>query len=112
MVMPATTPTTRPATTPGAADTPALEPRFHLVLLDDNDHSYDYVIELLGHVLGYGPEKSFVLARVVDTQGRAIIETASHEQVLRHQRQIHAYGADPRIPRCSGPMSAIVEPAR
>ncbi len=91
---------------------PNLEPRYHLVLLDDNDHTYEYVIELLGHVLGYGPEKSFVLARVVDTQGRAIVETASHEQVTRHQRQIHAFGADPRIPRSAGSMSAIVEPAR
>ena len=107
MVTPITTPETRTRTD----DTPALEPRYHLVLLDDNDHTYDYVIELLGHVLGYGVEKSFVLARVVDTQGRAIIETASHEQVTRHQREIHAFGADPRIPRSKGSMSAIVEPA-
>ena len=106
------TPATRPQTETRIEDTPALEPLFHLVLLDDNDHTYEYVIELLGHVLGYGPEKSFVLARVVDTQGRAIVETASHEQVTRHQRQIHAFGADPRIPRSAGSMSAIVEPAR
>ena len=106
------TPATRPQTETHIEDTPALEPLFHLVLLDDNDHTYEYVIELLGHVLGYGPEKSFVLARVVDTQGRAIVETAGHEQVTRHQRQIHAFGADPRIPRSKGSMSAIVEPAR
>ncbi len=106
-----TTPTTKPATREEREHAPDLEPRFHLVLLDDSDHTYEYVIELLGHVLGYGPEKSFVLARVVDTQGRAIVETASHEQVTRHQRQIHAFGADPRIPRSAGSMSAIVEPA-
>jgi ATP-dependent Clp protease adaptor protein ClpS len=108
MVMPGTTPKTGER----IEQAPDLEPRFHLVLLDDNDHTYEYVIELLGHVLGYGPEKSFALARVVDTQGRAIIETDSHERVTRHQRQIHAYGADPRIPRCKGSMSAIIEPAR
>lgn len=103
-------PTTRPARQPRPADATRLEPLYHLVLLDDNDHSYEYVIELLGHVLGYGPEKSFVLARVVDTQGQAIIETGSHTVVTGHQRQIHAFGADPRIPRSAGSMSAVVEP--
>lgn len=105
-------PSTRPARGTQPADATELAPRFHLILLDDNDHSYEYVIELLGHVLGYGPEKSFVLARVVDTEGRAIVETASHDVVTAHQRQIHAFGADPRIPRCAGSMSAVVEPAR
>ena len=106
------TPITLPETRTHVEQRPELEPRFHLVLLDDNDHSYDYVIEMLGSILGYGPEKSFALARVVDTQGRAIVETAGYEQVAGHQRQVHAYGADPRIPRSKGSMSAIVEPAR
>ena len=40
-----------------------------------------------------------------------VVETAGHEQVTAHQQRIHAYGADPRIPRCKGSMSAIVEEA-
>ena len=106
-----TIPRTRPERIEAPAEAPALEPRYHLILLDDNDHSYQYVVELLGHVLGYGPEKGFALACVVDSEGRAIVETASHEQVTSHQRQIHTYGADPRIPRCRGSMSAVVERA-
>ena len=101
-------PETRPAGEPASR----LEPPYHLVLLDDNDHSYEYVIEMLGHVLGYGVEKAYVLACVVDREGRAIVETGSHPQVTAHQRLIHSYGADPRIPRCRGSMSAVVEPAR
>jgi ATP-dependent Clp protease adaptor protein ClpS len=89
-----------------------LEPRFHLVLLDDNDHTYAYVIEMLGRVFGYDPEKAYALACIVDSEGRVTVETASHEQVTAHQRQIHAYGKDRRIPRCKGSMSAVVEPAR
>lgn len=92
------------------ADT-ALEPRYHLILLDDNDHTYQYVVELLGHVLGYAREKAFALACVVDSEGRAIVETAGRDQVTRHQRRIHSYGADPRIRHCKGSMSAIIEPA-
>jgi ATP-dependent Clp protease adaptor protein ClpS len=104
-------PRTLPEVTGQPAGTSALEPRYHLVLLDDNDHTYQYVIELLGAVLGYSAEKSYALACVVDSEGRAIIETAGYEQVLRHQRQIHAYGADPRIPRCKGSMTAVIESA-
>ncbi len=86
-----------------------LEPLYHLLLIDDDQHSYAYVVEMLGSVLGYGPEKAFVLARIVDTEGRVIIETASHDRVTEHQRQIHSYGADPRIATSLGSMSAVVE---
>ena len=89
----------------------SLEGLYHLLLLDDAHHSYDYVVEMLGKVLGYGPEKAFALARIVDAEGRVIIETASHDRVTQHQRQIHSYGADSRIPTSRGSMSAVVEPA-
>ena len=81
------------------------------MLLDDDEHTYQYVIDLLGHVFGYGREKSFAIACVVDSQGRAIVETAGEDSVLAHQRQIHAFGADPRMPACQGSMSAIIEKA-
>ncbi len=104
-----------PATLPGRieAEEPdaALAPVYHLVLLDDDDHTYDYVVEMLAHVLGYGREKAFVLASIVDNDHRVVLETAGLEQVTGHQQQIHAYGADPRIPRCKGSMSALVEEA-
>ena len=92
-----------------AAD--ALDPLYHLLLLDDDQHSYAYVVEMLGAVLGYGREKAYVLARIVDTEGRVIIETGPRDRVTEHQRQIHSYGADPRIATSLGSMSAVVEPA-
>jgi ATP-dependent Clp protease adaptor protein ClpS len=88
-----------------------LEPRWHVVLLDDNDHSYDYVIQMLGTIFGYGPEKSFALARIVDTEGRVIVATVAYEPALVYQEKIHNFGADPLIPRCKGSMSAILEEA-
>lgn len=115
--------TGRPAPASGTVTTPTRERRtsrstdtelaglYHLLLLDDDQHSYAYVVEMLGTVLGYGPEKAFALARIVDTEGRVIVETADHDRVTQHQRQIHSYGADPRIPTSRGSMSAVVEPA-
>lgn len=104
-------PLTRTAPTESDAPEQALEPRYHLVLLDDDYHTYAYVIEMLGKIFGYGQEKSFALARMVDTQGRVIVETADRERVTRNQGKIHAYGADPRIEASQGSMSAIVEQA-
>ena len=106
-------PTVRPipGRTEESSAAPRLEPRYHLVLLDDDDHTYAYVIELLGRVFGYEREKAYALACLVDGEGRVTVETTSHEQVTRHQAQIHAFGPDPRIARCKGSMSAIVEQA-
>lgn len=88
----------------------SLEPLFHLVLLDDNDHSYDYVVRMLGDLFGYGPEKAFALARLVDTTGRVIVETAAHERACADQQRIHRYGPDPLLRQSRGSMSAVVEP--
>ncbi|MGE0228445.1 MAG: ATP-dependent Clp protease adaptor ClpS [Dehalococcoidia bacterium] len=104
--------TTTPEPPQQEAPSPTLERQYHLVLLNDDDHTYQYVIEMLGAVLGYQPEKAFAIACVVDSEGRATVETATHEEVARHQRQIHSYGPDPRVRRCRGSMSAIVEPTR
>ncbi|MCH2658683.1 MAG: ATP-dependent Clp protease adaptor ClpS [Dehalococcoidia bacterium] len=87
----------------------SLESLFHLILLDDNEHSYHYVIEMLGYIFDYSEEKAWTLARIVDTQGQVIIETASRSICEEHQLQVHNYGADHRITSSKGSMSAIIE---
>src|SRR5262245_62731641 len=86
-----------------------LQVPYHVVLLNDDDHTYEYVVEMLGKIFGYGVEKAFLMAREVDTTGRVIVWTGSLEQAEVKRDRIHAYGADPRISRCKGSMSAIVE---
>lgn len=88
-----------------------LEPQYHVVLLDDDHHTYEYVIEMLGKLFGYGPEKALQMAREVDTTGRVIVWTGALERAEHHRDRIHAYGKDWRIPQCAGSMSAILEPA-
>ncbi len=102
---------TRPTVTPGRIELaePELDRLWRLVLLDDDDHTYNYVIEMLGAVFGYAPEKAFALARIVDTEGRVTLMTADREACEAKQAAVHAYGADPRIPRSKGSMTAILE---
>ncbi len=86
-------------------------PRYHVVLLDDNDHSYEYVIEMLGKVFGHSTATAFRMACEVDLRGRVVVDTTHLERAELKRDQIHGYGADPRIPQCKGSMSAIIEPA-
>ncbi|MDH4071065.1 MAG: ATP-dependent Clp protease adaptor ClpS [Ignavibacteria bacterium] len=88
-----------------------LIPQYHVVLLDDDDHSYDYVIEMLSGLFHHSHEVAYRMAREVDVSGRVIVATTYMERAEMKRDQIQSYGADWRIPRCSGSMSAIVEPA-
>jgi ATP-dependent Clp protease adaptor protein ClpS len=87
-----------------------LAPLFHLILLDDDEHTYAYVIHMLGAVFGYTKEKSFAIACAVDSDGQAILMTGSKDEVERKQHLVHSFGADPAMPSSKGSMSAIIEP--
>lgn len=86
-------------------------PPYNVVLLDDNDHSYVYVIEMLQKVFGYSPERGFKLAQEVDSTGRVIVFTSHKELAEMKRDQITGYGADKAIAHCKGSMSAVLEPA-
>jgi ATP-dependent Clp protease adaptor protein ClpS len=86
-------------------------PPYNVVLLDDNDHSYEYVILMLKRIFGHPVEKGYELAREVDATGRVVVATTNLEQAELKRDQIQAFGPDPLIPRCKGSMSATVEPA-
>lgn len=88
-----------------------LIPRYHVILLDDNDHTYEYVIEMLMKVFGHSRELAYSMATEVDRAGRVIVDTTTKERAELKRDQIHSYGADWRIEHCRGSMSAIVEPA-
>ena len=90
---------------------PAPLPRFNVVLMDDDDHTYDYVIEMLRGVFGHPTERGFQLAQQVDEHGRAIVLTTHKELAELKRDQIMAYGSDFRIAACKGSMSATIEPA-
>lgn len=86
-------------------------PLYHVVLLDDDHHTYDYVIELLGHVFGHGIDRAYKMACEVDAKGRVIVDTTHLDRAELKRDQIHAFGADWRMPSSQGSMSAVIEPA-
>jgi len=88
-----------------------LVPLYHVVLLDDDEHTYDYVIEMLQRLFLFSQAEAFRHAVEVDTAGRTIVITCELPQANFARDQIHAYGADPRMPNSKGSMGAVVEPA-
>lgn len=89
---------------------PRRQPRYSVVLWNDDDHSYEYVINMLKALFGYPLERGYVMAREVDTRGRAICLTTTREHAELKQDQIHGFGPDQRIERCEGAMYATIEP--
>jgi ATP-dependent Clp protease adaptor protein ClpS len=85
-------------------------PLWNVVLLNDDDHSYEYVIEMLRALFGYVEERGYQMAKEVDETGRVIVLTTHREKAELKRDQIHAYGADFRVATCKGSMSAMIEP--
>lgn len=88
-----------------------LAPRYHVILLDDDDHSYEYVIEMLAKLFRKSLAEAWNHAVEVDATGRTILLTTSLEHAELKRDQVHSYGADPRIVRSKGSMGCDIEPA-
>ncbi|MGC4006449.1 MAG: ATP-dependent Clp protease adaptor ClpS [Pirellulales bacterium] len=89
---------------------PKRQPRYNVILWNDDDHTYEYVITMLRDLFAHPIEKGFAMAKEVDTSGRVIVLTTTMEHAELKRDQIHAYGKDKEIKACKGSMSATIEP--
>lgn len=88
------------------------QPPYNVILLDDDDHTFEYVIGMLQQLFGYPREKGQQMALEVDSTGRCIVLTTTMEHAELKRDQIHAFGPDPFSSKeCAGSMSAVIEPA-
>src|SRR5262245_59450279 len=88
------------------------QPPYNVVLLNDDDHTFEYVIVMLQQLFGHPPERGYQMAVEVDTTGRCIVLTTTMEHAELKRDQIHAFGPDPLSSKeCAGSMSAVIEPA-
>ncbi|MBA4028316.1 MAG: Clp protease ClpS [Planctomyces sp.] len=84
--------------------------QWNVVLLDDQEHSYDYVIRMMRELFGLSRDRALRVAQAVDTDGRAVCMTTHKEHAELKQEQITAYGRDPQMPSSTGPMRSVIEP--
>jgi ATP-dependent Clp protease adaptor protein ClpS len=84
---------------------------YHVVLLDDDEHTYDYVIEMLQKLFLFSAAVALQHAVEVDSTGRTIVITCERPEAEFARDQIHGFGADHRMPKSKGSMSAVLVPA-
>src|SRR6266567_8997952 len=82
-----------------------LTPLYRVVLLDDNDHTYDYVIEMLQKIFIFTVDQAYRHAEEVDRAGRTVLITCELREAEYARDQILVYGPDWRLPRSKGSMS-------
>lgn len=86
-------------------------PPYNVVILNDEDHSFPYVIELLVKLFGHPAPTAQVLTWRIHLRGRAIVFT-THKEVAEFKRdQVLGYGADPLTASSKGPLRCVIEPA-
>jgi ATP-dependent Clp protease adaptor protein ClpS len=86
-------------------------PPYNVVILNDEEHSFPYVIELLIKIFRHSVQKSEELTLRIHTTGRAIVYTTHKELAELKRDQVIAYGPDPRMTISKGPLRCYVEPA-
>ena len=100
-----------PAPKPDAKSPGGKLPPYHVVLLDDNDHTYEYVIDMLRSIFSHSEEQAFLLAEQVDRTGRAVVCTTHKERAELKRDQILGFGCDFRLSSSKNSMKAVIEPA-
>jgi len=86
-------------------------PRYHVVLWNDDEHTFEYVIFMMQDIFAHPKDQGKKIAMSVHLQGRAVVYTAHLELAELKRDQILAYGADKFVNDCKGSMWATVEKA-
>jgi ATP-dependent Clp protease adaptor protein ClpS len=89
-----------------------LEKLYHVIILNDDDHTFDYVIEMLQAVFGLAFPAALSHTMEADSTGSSIVHTCGLEEAELKRDQVHAYGPDWRMPNSRGSVAALVEPAQ
>ena|SRR5438477_9263427 len=89
----------------------SLEKLYHVIILNDDEHTFDYVIEMLQAVCGLPFPAALAHTMEADSTGSSIVHTCGLEEAERKRDQVHAYGPDWRMPNSRGSVAALVEAA-
>ena len=104
----ASKPRTRPADKPQTRRVPP----YHVVLANDEDHTIEFVIDVLRKVLGAPLERAVQLTMEAHTAGRAVIWTGPKEVAELKVEQIRTFHETRTLDNAQlGPLSCGIEPA-
>src|SRR6266568_3855033 len=84
---------------------------YHVIILNDEEHTFEYVIEMLQAVFMIPYAAAVAHTIEADGTGSSIVLTTNLEEAEQKRDQVHAYGPDWRMPNSRGSVVALVEPA-
>ena len=86
-------------------------PPYNVILLNDDHHTMDFVIEVLCKALGYTVERAYQLMMQAHTSGRTIVWTGPKEVAELKADQIRTFHEKRDDGRNFGPLGCEIEPA-
>jgi ATP-dependent Clp protease adaptor protein ClpS len=87
-------------------------PPYHVILENDDDHSFDFVVDVLQKALGFSVQRAFLCTQEADSTGRAVVWTGTKEVAELKVEQIRTFH-EVREPEGKnlGPLGCSIEPA-
>jgi ATP-dependent Clp protease adaptor protein ClpS len=87
-------------------------PPYNLILENDDDHSFEFVMGVLIKALGYTVERAFEMTRQAHMQGRAVVWTGPKEVAeLKLEQVLTFHEIRESDGRKLGPVGCVIEPA-
>src|SRR4051812_43682225 len=88
---------TRPRADTDQATQTRRQPPYNVVILNDEEHTFEYVIALLTKVFRHSLSTAEGLTWKIHSTGRAIVYTTHREKAELKRDQILGWGPDPRM---------------
>ena len=84
---------------------------YHVIILNDDDHTIEYVVEMLQVAIGLSASDALARTLEADSTGSSVVRTCALSDAEKKRDLIHAYGPDWRLPGSRASVTALVEPA-
>lgn len=87
------------------------QPPYAVIVHNDDDHTYEYVVELFGKVFRYDRNKCHTLAMEIHYKGKSLVWSGSLEVAELKQEQLQSGGKDHYSARnVDYPLNVTIEP--
>jgi ATP-dependent Clp protease adaptor protein ClpS len=86
-------------------------PPYHVIIENDDHHSFEFVVEVLCKALGYSEQRALLLTEEAHTKGRAVVWTGSREVAELKAEQILSFHEVRDGGQNLGPLGVCIEPA-
>ena len=87
------------------------QPPYAVIVHNDDEHTFQYVIEVLMKLFGYPLEKAFVLTNQVHVAGKSVVWTGALEVAELKRDQLRGFGPDLfAVKKVEYPLGVTIEP--